>query len=83
MPDIVLPKAIINPEYSITNKPVFVGHYWFSGIPKILKSNVACLDYSVANKEKLVCYRWNKGDTSLENSQFVQVDCVENTNDLQ
>jgi len=83
MPDIVLPKAIINPEYSITNKPVFVGHYWFSGIPKILKSNVACLDYSVANKEKLVCYRWNKGDTSLANSQFVQVDCVENTNDLQ
>ena len=83
IPDAVLPKTVINPEYSIVNKPVFVGHYWFSGVPKILKSNVACLDYSVANKEKLVCYRWNEGDTSLANSQFVQVDCVENTNDLQ
>lgn len=83
IPDTVLPKAIINPEYSITNKPVFVGHYWFSGIPKILKSNVACLDYSIGNKEKLVCYRWNKGDKNLVNNQFVQVDCVENTNDLQ
>jgi len=77
IPDVVLPKTVINPEYSIMNKPVFVGHYWFSGVPKILKSNVACLDYSVANKEKLVCYRWNEGDTSLVNSQFVQVDCIE------
>ena len=83
IPDTILPKTLINPEYSDTNKPVFIGHYWFSGVPKILKKNVACLDYSVANKEKLVCYRWNKGDSKLTNSQFVQVDCVENTNDLQ
>ncbi len=77
IPDIVLPKTVINPEYSISNKPVFFGHYWFSGTPKILKSNVACLDYSVANKEKLVCYRWNEGDKTLTNKQFVQVDCIE------
>ncbi|GAA0406183.1 metallophosphoesterase [Cocleimonas flava] len=83
IPDIVLPEATIDPEYVATNKPVFVGHYWFTGEPEKLKSNVACLDYSVANKEKLVCYRWNAGDTSLSNSQFVQVDCVENSNDLQ
>jgi len=83
IPNLTLPDTSIYPEYSSTNLPVFVGHYWFSGIPEILKHNIACLDYSVASKEKLVCYRWNKGDTNLTNKQFVQVDCVESTNDLQ
>ena len=40
----------------------------------MLKKNVACLDYSVANKEKLVCYRWNEGDTELSNDNFMMVD---------
>lgn len=82
IPDIGLTDDVSNPEYPIENKPVFIGHYWFSGTPEILKSNVACLDYSVANKEKLVCYRWNNGDTSLSNKQFFYVDCVDNSNDL-
>ena len=77
IPDIVLPKTVINPEYPMNNKPVFIGHYWFTGTPEILKSNVACLDYSIANKEKLVCYRWNDGDTKLKNSQFIQADFIE------
>jgi hypothetical protein len=74
IPHVALSGDVSNPEYPKENKPVFVGHYWFSGAPEILRSNVACLDYSIANKEKLVCYRWNNGDTSLSNTQFIHVD---------
>ena len=73
LPDTILPKSVSNPEYPESNKPVFFGHYWFTGNPEILKTNVACLDYSVANKEKLVCYRWNEGETELSNDNFVMV----------
>ena len=83
IPDVELSGDVSNPQYPKEGKPVFVGHYWFSGTPEILTSNVACLDYSVANKEKLVCYRWQKGDTSLSNKQFIHVDCVDSSNDLQ
>jgi hypothetical protein len=69
----VLPESISSPEYPKDEKPVFIGHYWFSGEPEIVKHNVVCLDYSVANKEKLVCYQWNKGDTQLSNNNFVMV----------
>ena len=73
IPNTILPESVSNPEYPDTHKPVFFGHYWFTGKPEILKTNVACLDYSVANKEKLVCYRWNEGDTELSNDNFVMV----------
>lgn len=69
----LLPKTMTNPEY-IDQIPVFFGHYWFTGEPKILKENVACLDYSVGNKEKLVCYRWNTGDKELSNNKFCMVE---------
>jgi len=67
-----LPKNINSPEY-LAQKAVFFGHYWFTGKPQILKDNVACLDYSVANHEKLVCYRWHTGDKTLSNQQFIMV----------
>lgn len=52
--------------------PVFVGHYWQTGKPRIMASNVACVDYSMGRGEKLVAYRWN-GEQHLSNSNFVQV----------
>ena len=73
IPDTILPTTVCDPEYPATNKPVFFGHYWFSGEPEILSTNVACLDYSVANNGKLVCYRWNEGETILSNDNFVMV----------
>lgn len=54
---------------SLDNDPVFFGHYWFSGIPGPLTEKAACLDYSVAKKGPLVCYRWD-GETQLEASKF-------------
>jgi len=60
--------------YADTEIPVFFGHYWFSGQPNIQKNNVACLDYSIAKKGKLVAYCWNQGDGDLSNERFVWVD---------
>ena len=53
--------------------PVFIGHYWRSGIPKILSNNVCCVDYSIAKNGKLVAYRWN-GEKILNNENFVFVE---------
>ncbi|WP_416438864.1 metallophosphoesterase [Phnomibacter sp. MR] len=36
------------------NVPVFFGHYWLKGLPKI-DTNAICLDYSVAKNGHLVC----------------------------
>jgi hypothetical protein len=72
-------------DYDHSAPPVFLGHYWLSGMPAPLESNVACLDYSVAQKPerdtegaptgKLVAYRWN-GDQNLIREAFVWVDRV-------
>ena len=60
-------------EYSHALPPVFLGHYWLEGTPKLLASNIACTDYSVAKPGgKLVAYRWD-GERSLENQKFVAV----------
>ncbi len=74
IPDIPLQAKDINPAYSEQSNPIFFGHYWFNGVPQILKKNIACLDYSVAKNGKLVCYRWNKGDSTLSNKQFSHVE---------
>lgn len=53
-------------------KPVFFGHYWLQGEPKIQTEYAACLDYSVAKNGKLVCYRWN-GESQLKNENFFYI----------
>jgi hypothetical protein len=74
-------------DYDHGEPPVFLGHYWLSGQPERLESNVACLDYSVASKSndgdehgpeaKLVAYRWN-GEKILRNDAFVVQQRLEN-----
>ncbi len=50
--------------------PVFVGHYWLpEDVPKPLKPNVACLDYSVAKHGLLCAYRFD-GESSLSADRF-------------
>ena len=53
-------------------KPVFVGHYWMFGVPDLLSDKVACLDYSVAKKGKLVAYRWD-GESTLDERNLLWV----------
>ncbi|MCU7835896.1 MAG: metallophosphoesterase [gamma proteobacterium symbiont of Taylorina sp.] len=65
-------KDKIIPAYSGT-KAVFFGHYWFTDKPRILTEKIVCLDYSIANKEKLVCYRWNNNEKELSDNNFEMV----------
>jgi hypothetical protein len=55
--------------YSREAPPVFVGHYWLTGTPMPLASNVACTDYSVAKGGKLVAYRWD-GESVLSADKY-------------
>lgn len=53
-------------------RPVFFGHYWFTGMPQLLTKHAACLDYSVGKGGKLVCYRWD-GETTLDEAKFIYI----------
>ena len=70
LPDIAIP-AGIQPEYD-RQKPVFFGHYWMTGTPKLLSSKAACVDYSAAKDGPLVAYRWD-GESELQALNFAQV----------
>ena len=68
LPDTPIPKwALIGYD---DPKPVFFGHYWFSGVPEPLAPNVACVDYSVGKGGPLVAYGW-EGESELSASGFV------------
>ncbi len=60
--------------YAPDEKPLLVGHYWLQGVPNVLKSNIACLDYSAVNGGLLVAYRMQYNDAVLSNQRFVAVD---------
>ena len=60
-------------SYPSTELPVFVGHYWMSGEPEPIQSNIACLDYSAVKYGKLVAYRMD-GERALSKDKFVSVD---------
>lgn len=57
------------PTYAVTEPNCFVGHYWFSGQPRLASSNVACLDFSVAKGGRLTAYRW-QGESQLTADHF-------------
>lgn len=55
---------------AIEGAPIFVGHHWFSGHPKIESPKLACLDWSAAKDGPLVAYRWD-GEAELSNANLV------------
>ncbi|MCK5056576.1 MAG: metallophosphoesterase [Candidatus Aminicenantes bacterium] len=59
-----------NAEKPDDKTPVFFGHYWFTGKPRLLSGHTACVDYSVARGGQLVCYRYD-GESLLDESKFV------------
>ena len=68
-----LPDVSISDHYRIgcdSDKPIFFGHYWMNGVPRVLSKNVACVDYSIAKGGKLVAYRWD-GEQTLRDEGFV------------
>ena len=42
--------------YKERSRPVFFGHYWLEGIPKLHRNNICCLDYSAVTGGPLVAY---------------------------
>lgn len=58
--------------YDSNQLPVFVGHYWLQGIPRQLRPNVACLDYSAVKFGRLAAYRFD-GEACLDETKFVWV----------
>ncbi|MFX1761439.1 metallophosphoesterase [Paraburkholderia sp. A1RI-2L] len=71
-----LPDTPITPPISIGytgDKPLFFGHYWMTGTPRVLAPNVACVDYSAGKGGPLVAYRWD-GELTLNDQHFVNSD---------
>ena len=69
-----VPKSVQPAEYPESAPPIFFGHYWFPAEtpPSPLRSNIACLDYSVAKHGLLCAYRFN-GEACLSPQSFVTV----------
>jgi hypothetical protein len=70
--DVLIPQNVLDQlgsGYNVDEKPVFFGHYWLRGEPKIQTHNVCCLDYSVAKGGSLVAYRFD-GEQRLDNCKF-------------
>ena len=78
LPEIIIPTKKLQKfsSYTPDKKPVFIGHYWNTGKPRLFKPNVCCVDYSLAKCEKLVAYRWS-GETTLSNENFVSQECID------
>ncbi len=64
--------------YGESERPVFFGHYWLTGRPKLIRGNVCCLDFSVASYRGngvLAAYRFD-GEQKLDEGKFVWVEAV-------
>jgi hypothetical protein len=57
-------------SYPDNAPPVFFGHYWFTGQPRMIASNIVCLDYSAARAGQLVAYRFAVASGVLSNDNF-------------
>jgi len=76
--DAPLPANILTQyQYDEQQPPLFLGHYWFKGKPKLIQKNMACVDYSACIGGKLTAYVWNKADNPVQNGlredRFVSV----------
>jgi hypothetical protein len=72
VPDISFPEDKLV-GYPVDGYPVFFGHYWLTGKPKLFSENVCCVDYSVGKPGgALCCYRW-EGEPTLTAEHFVLV----------
>lgn len=69
IPDLPLPPDY--PALPVEGAPVFIGHYWMEGEPRLMSAKVACLDWGAAKGNKpLVAYRW-RGEAELDAANFV------------
>jgi hypothetical protein len=64
LPEGPLPEEIASLSYQ-DGKPVFFGHYWLPGEPKLQATNALRLDFSAGKDGPLVAYRMEQGDDGL------------------
>ena len=68
--------SLANDWYRESERPAFFGHYWLDGNVQLFRSNICCVDYSIASRfrhGKLVAYRFD-GEQKLSNEKFVVFD---------
>jgi hypothetical protein len=67
LPEAPLPPSAIIPLDD--SKPLFFGHYWMEGPPRLASRSTACLDFSIAKGGVLCAYRFD-GEAELETSRL-------------
>lgn len=74
LPDVSVDLALIKDKnyYGQNEKPVFFGHYGRAKFSTIIRHNVCCLDFGVANGGHLAAYRIHES-TTLSNNHLVYV----------
>ncbi len=72
LPDSPITNSKESAYYTESEKPVFFGHYWLKGKPKLFRNNICCTDYSVAKGGYLAAYRMDDEDV-LNDDKFVFV----------
>jgi len=60
-------------RYPLSERPVFVGHYWMADDPMPIQPNIACLDYSAVKYGKLLAYRMDD-ELELSRDKFIWVE---------
>jgi len=75
----LLTEVNVTTRYPVEAPPIFFGHYWLNGIPRLQSHNAACLDYSAGQDGALVAYHWDENDDPsnrcrLFEDRFITVD---------
>jgi len=70
LPDLPIPA---HARVARTDRPVFFGHYWLTGVPTLQTARHACVDYSAGKGGPLVAYRFD-GQPDLSPEGLVWVD---------
>ena len=74
LPDLPIPASL--KVCQETDKPIVIGHYWLTGKPELLSTQVACVDYSAGNGGPLCAYRWD-GEKVLDANRFCWTEPIE------
>lgn len=69
LPDVAFPGA---PFPIVAGTPLFFGHYWMGGVPRLVSSGMACLDFSVAKDGFLAAYS-HDGELNLRPDKLTWV----------
>ncbi|WP_432481404.1 metallophosphoesterase [Moraxella sp. ZY200743] len=69
-----LPDDLVCPIdfYLGTTKPIIIGHYWLTGEPLPLSSQVVCTDYSAGKDGYLTAYQFDTDNPTISLNNFVQ-----------